>query len=834
MNKKILQKNWWILIVLLGCIIAFFNRYTLTHIPVVSNSDDTVTFSTNDIYFEQTWQPNVKQINSVSVPYIAQSEFASDIQLTIFSDDYSQKLVKMVQRKEFLKESQGTIGFVFDKVDVTIGERYHIRMCFQNETKEGSLELLSGSNYYGCSVGKEEVNQALAINIGAVKGSKLFWLASVLFTMSAITLMFMVCFKRKWEETVGITLIIEGLILYLFGLLGYLQMGIYVIILFSMIAFSVSAIIINRDNLYLRDLLSPGFWIFWLFFAIIVFANQNIWYGRFDEYSHWGLAVKDMFYYNSFAKHIDTTVLLPRYVPFATLIEYFYVYFNGMYSEDIVYIAFQVIMLSFSMILFNPIRKSKVTFCPLFLAAICIPPIFFNDISNCIYVDSLLGILTMYIWICYYSRENTVFPKMQIILGLTALVLTKDMGLVLAGLSAIAFALDAIWMKIKMNRKIFYQLLFPAISFGVVIGVWISWQVYMSIPVSYNDISSGESVNSQAETTNISFQGTVQSSGLSVDGILRLITGKGSDDQKQIIKNMLIKIFDGDMYYLGKVGFSYIDIMLISALIVLILCLFHFWGENNEKMIYLICSISAIGIIYCGVLCIMYLFAFPVNEALKLKSIERYLGSFLLAEVMTICYYGIERLGCQSEEKRKQQFIAIIITAFFIMVLPITNYVVKNRDQIITSDMVYWCEETEEIFRSFARRGDNAAFICSNAGTESYFIFRNTVSPVITERTKLNIVSSEELAARQTEWYLESGSEKSIAAEIVPLEEWRNYLSGCDYLFILHADEFFKESYQVLFLEPETIEDGSIYRVMKESNNISLMYVGRTGIKKYR
>lgn len=65
----------------------------------------------------------------------------------------------------------------------------------------------------------------------------------------------------------------------------------------------------------LRNLLSPGFFLYCAFFLIILISNNGDWLGYRDEMRHWGIAVKDMFYYDSFAKHSGTTLILPRYLP---------------------------------------------------------------------------------------------------------------------------------------------------------------------------------------------------------------------------------------------------------------------------------------------------------------------------------------------------------------------------------------------------------------------------------------------------------------------------------------------------------------------------------------
>ena len=68
------------------------------------------------------------------------------------------------------------------------------------------------------------------------------------------------------------------------------------------------------------------------------------------------------------------------------------------------------------------------------------------------------------------------------------------------------------------------------------------------------------------------------------------------------------------------------------------------------------------------------------------------------------------------------------------------------------------------------------------------------------------------------------------AAEILFVKDWKKRLQTCQYVVVFHADELFRQSYGEVFGETE-IEDGSVYRVLNESGDITLSKIGTTGIK---
>lgn len=856
MLVKLLKQNWWVILTIIVCMIGAYKKNTYFNIPVVSNPDATVTFSANDGSVEQTWQADVKRINAIILPYTVLESFEGNVQVSITTDDGENLVLSEMEEIKLSEGEKGELFFPFPVVNTVLGERYHIRLLLEDGAT-GKIEIPVGTNYAGGKIGAKEMDAALAITVEGIKNSKIFWGIAVLFPICAVAILLMILFQCKWEEVVAIVISSQGIILYLFGLMGHLKTGIYTIYAVAIVAFVFAVYLYNRKNMSIQQFVSPGLIVFWIIFGVIVLINQNVWYGRFDEYSHWGLAVKDMFYNDSLAKHLGTTVLLPRYVPFVTLIEYYYVYLNGLYVQDIVYIAFQVIMLSYVIMLCKPLQKSRSLWIPVILSMVSIPPIFFEDFSNCIYVDPLLGFMVFYILACYFSEEKMTLRELQIISGLAALVLTKDMGLVFAGLAVIVVLVHCIWNKYTTREKWSKDIRFFIGRSVIILVCWMSWQVYMSIPLEYQNVQIVDGMEKQArvveeqqENQNVEmqntdvpdesavstkvFQGTVGASGLSLKGILNLLKGQGSDTQKQIMKNAAVQFFDGETYYIGSIGFSYMDMLLIISLLAVIAILFIRDKKKNSDIKVLFALLLAAGICYGIVLCILYLFAFPVEEALKLKSMKRYLGSFLMPEALILVYIVIDEISNIKDDKNKRNIIVLLISGILIAILPVQSYIVKNRDQSITADMVYWSEETEEIFRSFSRKGEKTAFICADGGNESYYIFRNTVSPVISEREYVNIVATEDIAKEQKQWYAEQENANNATVEVLSEAEWKGYLQSCDYLFVLHTDPFFEESYKEILDSDTRVENGSIYQIQKDAGDIELSIVGRTGVKKYK
>ena len=71
-----IRKNWGFGVIFLGIVFLFFRRYVYLPMAVVSQPDSQISFSTQDGVMEQTWQPTVKGITGVKIPYFSEDDFS--------------------------------------------------------------------------------------------------------------------------------------------------------------------------------------------------------------------------------------------------------------------------------------------------------------------------------------------------------------------------------------------------------------------------------------------------------------------------------------------------------------------------------------------------------------------------------------------------------------------------------------------------------------------------------------------------------------------------------------------------------------------------------------
>lgn len=845
--KEIVKRNWFFPVLLLGIIFIFTRRYIELPVSIVSHPDSQIAFSTQDGVLEQTWQPEVKMITGLSIPYYSENDFSCDVLLEIFSDDYSRTLVqKKLEDLSFKEGQQGKIEFSFDRISVTQGERCRIRVSLLDSSSEGILQIAAGSNYGGCMIQGNDTGSAAAILLTFVKYSRLFWLMAVLFPLLAYSLFMMVITGRKWEETVAVSLFFEGIFLYLFGLTEHLLWGIGFVYAVSVCALLAAIYFYNKKKLCLRDLLSPGIWIYLTLFGVILIASNGDWLGMRDELRHWGIAVRDMFYYDSFAKHVGTTVILPRYLPFTALIEYMFEYVNGIFSEDILFMAYQTMLLSASIIMCRLLQGKgrKKLFLPVMTGVICIPIIFFHNISSSIMVDSLMAVIVAYALICYYSEEMSWFNRIRIASALCTLALIKEIGLVFAGITALIIFGDIFFEGIRRKKINFKEMLYPVICVVLALGAYLSWQVYLSIPAANNykesapiELSAEVSAPKEKENT-IEEEETVEiisaasASGITLEGLKNIFTGKGEGYQYQTTRNFLIELLDGETYSIGFLKLSFVDLLALMAFMFFSLSFLEYWNREKQRF-YILAGMTLVsGACLCIFLQITYWFSFGPYEAMELTSVERYLGPYVCAIMMLAVYLVCDGAGYSSWKSVKADYLIYALTCFLVIATPIKDIVIESNAiaENTTEENIYGYDRIAEMLRSVADRGERAYFICSHSDGYAEYIFRNAVCPIVSEHENWNVVADEELFDKQYELYQEGEVTVHNEAVILPLEYLEGEIRKCEYVVVFHADELFIQSYASLF-EGTEIMDGSVYRVDNESEGVLLQLIGRTGIK---
>lgn len=799
--KKGLVPNTFFFFVLIILILAFINRDQNIEIPVISGSDTQVPFTTGSL-LEQTWQSNIKKICKISVPYASEADFEGEVKMEFVTDDEKEILADAVTNAVFKKGERGVLEFSLGSIDVLPGIRYQIRMQYTNFSGDGVVFLNANSNYKGCSINANVQDSAAGFLITGVKTSEFSFLVMVCFPFFAVSFLLMVFFRRKWEETIGISFILITLFMLIAGILGVLEKSIYFIYILAIAGFMVAIWLYNRRAFQLKDLFSSGLFVFVILLLFVIINCASLYVSRADEFTHWGLSVKDMFYYNSLTKHENTVVQHIYYPPFMPLIEYFFVYVNGLYSDRIVYMGCQIMLISCLIV------SCKVTFnkikilIPTMVVILAIPLIFYEEIFWTLYVDAALAVFIAYVLICYFSEQMSGFNFLRIIGGLAALTFTKPTGVVLAGLIVLIMLGDVVW-KQKRQRFNCRQLIVPCVCMGGVCCFYLIWERYLQLPVK----AAGSSVEAVGNLVESSGVGNITSaSGITLKKLMDFLMMRSDKYRYEVLGKFLKTILVGDAFSIFNVSFSYLEILFLFFLISWL------FGKGlnypNEDKIYRFGILGVLsGLAYSTFLLVTYLFSFSQAEALILAHYSRYLGSWICGILLALFVLILEAVANDRERNGDsiKTNICLFLVALFIFSAPTEKLVERRSDTTHMEEYAYGYENVTEIARSFANRGESIYFV---GEIDDYYMFAYAVCPL-----KVSFADS---------------------LVLPELSNWKEELKEYQYVFIMHADDAFNMKYRELFETTDKIQSASFYQVRLENNDIVLQFIGNTKAMKYR
>ncbi len=611
-------------------------------------------------------------------------------------------------------------------------------------------------------------------------------------------------FNQKIEFTLPTWIFTIVAILYITSIINLLTIGFYLVLALSLVSIFVFLfyLIKNIQDLkaFLKKIITPGL----VFFIILSFISWKMHSGRmlmeWDEFSHWGLAVKNIFFTDKLYTYPGAVIIYADYPPITALFQYFCIKVLGAYIEAYLFQAVSYFYIGFAIYLFHDVEFSdckEILLRSIFV--IFIPAVLFSKFYTCLYVDALLGILFAYILLRHFTEKESQFKTINMALAFFTLTLIKSSGAALALFAGIIITADRIYQSRSIKLPIFksksnkfslrktFAFVFPFIT---IIAAKLSWSMHIKVL----------NVGFARDTSRMTFS-----------NVLGFIFGKASPIQSQIAKNFgnaLISkpISDNEILFLPYIVWTLI-IFCITA------WLLHTMNKKPLISRYIFAQINAffLSLVYCASLLVIYVFAFSENEALNLASYKRYAATFILGFI----YFSFWLLLFMSK-KYPQKKLLNYITAFIIILLAFFNFatdqdysILSAPDSQISINKRTEYDNVEKISQAVTRE-DRIFFI--NQGGQGY---SNLVANYIVY--PIGIGSSP--------YSYSIGPAKyngDIWSYDVSPEDWAQaLLDNYDYVFVFNSDKYLNENFGYFF-EEKLINNKTLYKIIKSDKNIVL------------
>lgn len=597
--------------------------------------------------------------------------------------------------------------------------------------------------------------------------------------------------KKNIAHSFSVVVLLLSLFVYALALIGLLKYCAY--LCFGIACLCMIYVIVKvvhlQDKHFQTLFCKENFWQFFcwgILFILCIVGNRGKCVIESDPFVHWGMVVQNIYMFDSLPFHEQSNLVAYRYPPLYSLFQYFCMKIYGNWSESILYFAKDFLL--GSIIIGSCFRKHiKNAWGVIFALALGIgmPELFFPaDISASIYVDEVLGVVFGYTLISlyrvFYVKEKCVG---ELFIALLSLGLMKESGLILGMILLFSTVLIYVVEQMKAKSKLKMDLRKYGIGLLAIILAYVSWHIYMALHV--NSVTSSNVSNNN----NI-----VAASGVNSNGIIEYILGKAPSYKYDIIKIHLQKLFFEGYYDNAFWSMTFVGWLLIILLT--IYCLMWISRKEMRINIKVMWLLIICALLYIGFLHIVYTFTMTEREALLCASEARYLGSFLLGSFMLLLYMYITQIETSKLQEGKKVVAYVLIASF---VLVVTNQCMFFRQEITDKEKIY--DYTQNIrndshkLRYFLEEGDKFFYLADMENVANYMYYNYDLLPIRSECYGFPV-------------------DESIWEPVYDLtvDELRDKMDEYEYVYIRTTRKLFAEKYGELFVDPNNIEDGSLYR----------------------
>ena len=612
---------------------------------------------------------------------------------------------------------------------------------------------------------------------------------------------------KRFEETIAVTTGTIILFMFVCGMIGLLKASVYIILGSAVILTGWSLVLVIRKKQFrggLSAFFTPAAAAFFLAFAILLAVHYGRRLHEWDEFTHWGEVVKAMAQIDNFSTSPDAHLLFQSYVPGMSLFQYLFekiamVLPGGIFVDWRLYFSYHLLGFIFVLPFFTA-RKWKY-FLPAFiaLAAAAVSPDFLlNQYLTTIYVDGFLGLLAGTGLALLFTRKQNRMNTAHLLVILSMLVLSKDVGMLFAVATGIAYMVlelrQTSGIRRKENRKRLLILL--ALTAAAIAVPKILWEI--SITANQAEVKFREPIDF---------------------GVLyRVITGQEETYKANIPVNCFNRMLNGKIGLTGILGFSVTYPALAAALVILLAAGWFVWSkidpEGKKQRTTAGWTMILVLVIYCLGMPLLYMFRFGETSSGRLASFDRYMS------IVFECFIAMVLLLFAGALQEKPKWIlpglGVCLAAGLIALNPGTTMKYLNRESVEEQWGIQGrYDPLVQGMQELAGGEEKHVWIIAQEtqGME-YWILHYGIRP---SNAEINVGWS--IAATTEQLY--AGDHWTLQ---VPTEEWKEKLKNYDYVMILCANDSFREDYGSLFENPEEIGNNTIFGVDHERDLLVKAY----------
>ena len=612
-------------------------------------------------------------------------------------------------------------------------------------------------------------------------------------------------FKKKFEVVLPVFFMLSALCVYIFSIFNLFIVGVWLIIIFSCLfpLFLIYWKFKKKNNIkdIFKYILTPGFVMYILIYIFIFLLNYNRKFIYWDEFSHWGMMVKETIRLKGFyASKSSILVVHLDYPPIITLHESIWSIISGVYRESLIYTSLQILGISLlfpflSKFEFEKNKKFIVKFLLLFIMIITIPILIICGkiyFYSSIYIDTILGALIGYgLTLVLVTKKYDKFFIFNLSVLFSFLILTKQIAIVFVMLIIGNLILNLILNKkiskenIKSNYKKIILSLFALIIIPIILTtIW-------------NGKLKANEIVGQFNVSNIKLS--------ELFGIYRGTAGKLY--QHQAINNFINEVFYNHKFLNTRlIDFTYFQLVLITCLLMYFVMKLSKNKDDKNKFTASIISIIIGAIGYAFTLMILYVFCFDAYEAPRLASLDRYINTYWFAIFILIGAVYMYFISSNKKTKIIKYSLPIILVYTlwfdFNIVKTFKPVLKKPSESVVSADV--------NLIKSHIKKDDKVFVVAQKTNGSITFIMQYEMHP---NMINTNYYSLGKKYNDGDAWT------KNISAK-----KWLKMLKDYDYVYLYNVDDNFTNKYGLYFdCSQDEIKSKQLYKINKANNKLKLV-----------
>ena len=594
--------------------------------------------------------------------------------------------------------------------------------------------------------------------------------------------------KQSTASLIPIGYFLSILWLFIFGVADHLKLGVTLLFPTVVIVFMVCVLKVKDFLTFakLKALNSP---------AIAAFVSVGLWtfkhsqrmhFKEWDEFSHWGPAVKSMFLFDKIGPYSPAQLVFPEYPPGLSLFSYYVTKIGGTWDEADVYWAYQILVIALiASILSRLTWKNKPAVIFAYLIA-ALSSVFYFGAFQTVYADPLFALFFGFSLIIASTSEAKTNKWTTLTFGISIALLsiTKDMGIFLALIAVLVYAINIFLLNHNGQNGFFSRLKYPiVISFVSLLPILVL-KLAWKFALDQNNIKPGRDF-------------------FAIMG--KFISGNSADLRQpywQDVTNYFVsKTLHQSLTAMNSYSISAIKWIIIFSALFLISVLSQSGRSERirEAGISLVIIIGFFG--YLGVLLFLYLTSFSQPEALGLASYDRYVTTYFAALALLVAYKSLQDI----DDFNLTKSTPMVTFAWIILILLQSspwNLLSYAKDPNSTSDQIraQYANEIQMIEDMNFKVEDDVWFIAQHTVGFEFYLFQYELLPASVGRSPWSIGSPYGAGDIWTDTNLTAA-------------KWNDRLDDFDFVFVHSVTESFVKEFGSMFEDPSALTSPGIYKV---------------------